>query len=85
VENDRETGKSLDALLENVKSERRRYKDAVSISCALSCRELVGAVACSDSDGQGVAACPGYEFLNLFRSCVSFLTGLYNNLILDTC
>ena len=43
VKNDRETRESLDALFKNVETERRRYENAVSISCA-SLLILVGVV-----------------------------------------
>ena len=85
VKNDRETGQSLDALFEYVETERRGNKDAVSISRALCSRELVCAVRGSDSDCKGVTSGSCNEFLNLFRTGVAFLTGLNNNLILNTC
>ena len=84
VENDRETRKSLDALFENVETERRRYKDALFISCALSCCELVSTVRSTDSDCERVASCSGNEFLNLFRSCVALVASLNNYFVLDT-
>ena len=85
VENDRESGDSLHALFENVESERRRYKDALLVSCALIRCELVSTVRSTDSDSEGVNACSGNEFLNLFRTCVRLVTGLNLNVILDTC
>ena len=85
MKNDGESGKSLDALLENVETERRGNKDAVGISGALLSGELVSAVAGSDSDRKGVTSGSVYELFNLFGSGVSFLTCLNLNLILDTC
>ncbi len=85
VKNDRETGQSLDALFENVETERRGNKDAVCISRALRSGELVCAVRGSDCDCKGVTSGSCYEFLNLFRTGVAFLTVLNLNLILNTC
>ena len=85
VKNDRETGQSLDTLFENVETERRGNKDAVSISRALCSRELICAVRGSDCDCKGVTSGSCNEFLNLLRTGVAFLTGLNNNLILNTC
>ena len=67
VKNDRESGKSLDALFEYVEAERGRYEDTVSVSCALLRCELVSTVGSADSDSEGVAACTGNELFNFFR------------------
>ena len=84
VKNDREARQSLNALFKNVETKWWRNKDAVCISCTLISSELVSAVACSDCDSKGIAACSAYELLNLFRTCIALMTRLNNNLILDT-
>ena len=55
VKNDRKSGQTLDALLEDIKAERRRNENAVSVARALRSLKLVSAVRGADSNGQRVA------------------------------
>ena len=70
VKNDGETGKTLANLFENIESERRRNENAVLISRALLCGELICTVRCTDRDCERVNAGSGYELLNLLGLCI---------------
>ena len=85
MKNDRETGKSLDTLFQNVETKRRGNKDTVSVSGTLSCGELVCAVRSSDCDRKRVTSGSVYELFYFFGSGISFLTGLNYYFVFDTC
>ena len=82
MEYDRESRQSLRNLFKNVETQWRRYKNAFLVPGALLRTELVCTMGCADGDSERVAACPCYEFLYLFRTCVAGLTGFYYYLIL---
>ena len=71
---DREAGKSFGYLVQNVKTKLR----------LLTGFELICAVACSDSDCQGIHACAGHELFYFIRLCVSSICIGYVDCILDT-
>ena len=85
VKNDREARQSLDALFQNVETQRRRYEDAFLVSCALSRCELVSAMRSTDSDSKRVAACALYEFFYFIRTCVALLAGFDDDFVLYAC
>ena len=82
MENDGEAGETLDALLQNIEAQGRRNENSILVARALCRSELVCTMGCADGDSERVAACPCYEFLYLFRTCVAGLTGFYYYLIL---
>ena len=85
VQNDREAGQALLALVQNVEAQGRRNKDALFISGALRGGELISAVGRADGDGQRVAAGLGDEFLDLLRVGVGGVLGGDVDLVLDAC
>ena len=78
---DGEAGEFLHNGVENVESQRGRNQLAVLVACALLGSELVGAVACADRDGEGVATGAGSEVDNLFGVGVGVV--VRRNLILN--
>ena len=85
VQNDRESGQTLDALLQYVETKRRRNQNAVCVARALCGSELIGTVRGTDRDSQRIAAGSADELFYFFRMCIGFLTGLDTDFILNTC
>lgn len=75
MENNRESGKSPGYFFKNVKTKLR----------LLAGFEFVSAVACSDSNCQGINACSVYEILNLVGLCIGLCAMLYLNVVLYAC
>ena len=84
MKNDRESRKSLNALLKNVETKRRGNKNTISISCTLISCKLVCTMRSTDCDCKRVTACSINELFYFFRTCISFITRLYTNFIFDT-
>ena len=84
MKNNRELRETLGNFFEDIETKLRRYENAISVARALFRLEFESAMACADSDCEGVNARALYKFLNLFRLSVgSFMcSDLY--IILDT-
>ena len=79
VQDNRKIGKPLGYFFEDVETKCRRYEDALFVAGTLFRRELICAMAGSDSDSQGIDTSTADEFFHFFRTGVGcFMSGYFD-------